>query len=354
MLFLSIPTAQAGEVTLAWDASSGPVAGYRVYYGQQSGNYTSTTPTAPSLITTTIHTTPDLPAGTYYFAVKAFDSAGNESGFSNEVSTTVSAPTATAPVEYTRLINLSTRDWTGTGDNVMIAGFIISGGSPKQVLIRAIGPSMASAGVPNLLYDPTLTLYSGQTVLASNNNWQDSQAAAIQATRKAPPDPHESAILTTLNPGPYTAIVRGVSDTTGNALVEVYGIDHPETRLVNVSTRGRTETGDDVMIAGFVISGNSPKQVLIRAIGPTLSAAGVPGALADPTLTLHSGQTVLASNNNWQDSQAAAIQATGKAPTDPYESVILATLNPGPYTAIVRGVNGTVGNALVEVYDLSD
>lgn len=254
------------------------------------------------------------------------------------------------PSTTSRLINISTRDWVGTGDNVMIAGFVIGGSSPKQVLIVATGPSMASAGVPNVLLDPTLTLYSGQTVIASNDNWLNSPTvAAIQATGLAPSNPSESAILITLNPGPYTAIVRGVSNTTGNALVAVFERNNPSAPLINISTRGRTETGDNVMIAGFIIDGSSPKQVLVRAFGPTLTTAGVPGALADPTLTLYSGQNVLASNNNWQDSQAAAIQATGLAPANPSESAILITLPPGPYTAIVRGFNNTVGNTLVAV-----
>ncbi|MCB1823318.1 MAG: hypothetical protein KDJ54_01465 [Candidatus Competibacteraceae bacterium] len=357
MLFFSISPARAGQVTLAWNPSSGPVAGYRIYYGQQSKNYTSIIPIAPNLITTTTYTILDLPEGLYYFAAKAFDNAGNESDFSNEVNTTV-VTTSTEPTttsrQNSRLVNLSTRDWVGAGDNVMIAGFIIDGNGPKQILIRAIGPSMASADVPNLLYDPTLTLYSGQTPIASNNNWQDTQAAAIQTTGKAPNDPHESAILTTLNPGPYTAIVRGVSDTTGNALIEVYEINNLDNRLSNISTRGQIETGDNVMIAGFIIGGDNPKKILIRAIGPTLTASGVPGILADPTLTLYNGQTPIASNNNWQDTQAAAIQTTGKAPNDPHESAILTTLNPGPYTAIVRGVSDTTGNALVEVYDLDE
>ncbi|MCB1826613.1 MAG: hypothetical protein KDJ54_19345 [Candidatus Competibacteraceae bacterium] len=257
---------------------------------------------------------------------------------------------AGSPSATSRLVNIATRDWVGTGDNVMIAGFIIGGSSPKQVLIEATGPSMTSAGVPNVLRDPTLTLYSGQTVIASNDNWQNSPtAAAIQATGLAPSNPSESAILITLNPGPYTAIVRGVSDTTGNALVAVFELSNPSAPLINISTRGRTETGDNVMIAGFVIGGSSPQQVLVRAFGPTLTTAGVPGALADPTLTLYSGQTVLASNDNWQDSQAAAIQATGLAPSNPSESAILITLPPGPYTAIVRGFNNSVGNTLVAV-----
>ena len=356
---LSTAPATPAPVTVGWDASSGSVAGYHIYYGQLSNRYTSTGTVAANA---TSYTTPDLAAGIYYFAVTAFDSTGDESSYSNEVSTTVAAaapkptdggsPNPGSSTQSAQLINLSTRAWVGTGDSVLIAGFVIRGSSPKKVLIRAIGPSMAKAGVPNLLYDPTLTLYNGQTVLASNNDWQDSQKTAIEATGKAPPDPQESAILTTLNPGPYTAIIRGANDTTGNALVEVYDIERSAIRLINVSTRGRTETGGSVMIAGFVIGGSSPKQILVRALGPALNAAGVPATLADPTLTLYQGQTVVTSNDNWQDSQKTAIEATRKAPLNLQESAILKTLNPGAYTAIVRGANSTVGNSLVEVYDL--
>ena len=390
-LILLFPVfATAAQVSLQWEPSSGPVSGYRIYYGKYSKKYLINIKIDSS--STTNHTINNLADGLYYFAVTAFDGAGKESDFSNEVSAIVAGastsgsggsnsktpdpsttgsgggsnsetpgtetptPTETGvPTQGSsstaRLVNLSTRAWVGTGDNVLIAGFVIKGGSPKQVLIRAIGPSMAKAGVPNLLYDPTVTLYKGQTVLASNNNWQDSQAAAIQATRKAPSDPQESAILTALDPGPYTAIVRGVGDTTGNALVEVYEINGSESRLINVSTRGRTENGDNVMIAGFVVA-NNPKRVLIRALGPALSGANVPDALADPTVTLFRGQSVLTSNDNWQDSQKLELQALRKTPTHAQESSILATLQPGAYTAIVRGANGTVGNSLIEVYDL--
>lgn len=394
LLFPSIAT--SAQVSLQWEPSSGPVAGYKLYYGKLSKKYTTNLKINSGSATS--YTLRDLADGLYYFAVTAFDGTGKESDFSNEVSAVIAAPatpgsgggtntaspkpttpgsgggTNTASPDPTtpqtevpgpvntatpgqgssssaRLVNLSTRAWVGTGDNVLIAGFVIKGNSPKQVLIRAIGPSMAKASVPNLLYDPTLMLYNGQTVVASNDNWQDSQAAAIQATRKAPPDPQEAAILTTLQPGAYTAIVRGVKDTTGNALVEVYEIDGPDNRLINVSTRGRTENGDNVMIAGFVIA-NNPKRVLIRALGPTLSAANVADALADPTVTLYRGQTVLASNDNWQDSQKAELQAARKTPGNAQESSILTTLQPGVYTAIVRGVNGAVGNSLIEVYDL--
>ncbi|MBL8258593.1 MAG: fibronectin type III domain-containing protein [Candidatus Competibacteraceae bacterium] len=392
--------ATAAQVSLQWEPGSGPVAGYKVYYGKYSKKYTTNIKISSNTINS--YTVTDLPDGLYYFSVTAFDGAGKESNFSNEVSTIIAGPATTgtggsstkpsnpsttgsgggsnpqtpntetpaptgsgsgsgtdtgtgAPTQGSsasaRLVNLSTRAWVGTGDNVLIAGFVIKGTSPKQVLIRAIGPSMAKANVPNLLYDPSLTLYKGQTALASNDNWRDQQATAIQASGKAPLDPQESAILTTLDPGAYTAIVRGVQDATGNALVEVYDLSGSENRLINVSTRGRTETGDNVMIAGFVVAHN-PKRVLIRALGPALNAANVSDTLADPTVTLYRGQTPLASNDNWQDTQKATLQALRKAPSNARESSIVTTLQPGAYTAIVRGVNGAVGNSLIEVYDL--
>ena len=351
---LSSP-AVAARITLAWSASSGPVEGYRLYYRSTTTPGTAILPAPPGLISSTTYTTPDLPAGTYYFKVKAFGTGDRQSGFSNEAKaiipdqptdqtatkpansptavssapkTTASLPEKTASTESgaaaqnpaltsERLKNLSTRGWVGTGDEVMIVGFGITGTLPKQVLIRAIGPSLAKAGMSNLLYDPTLTLHKGQDVLARNDNWQDQQAAAITATNKAPQDAQEAAILITLNPGLYTAIVRGVSDTTGNALVEIFETGPTESRLTNLSTRGRTEARDGVMIAGFIVGGTHPRRVLIRAIGPTLSAAGVSDALADPALTLYSGQTAIASNDNWRTAQASEIEATGKAPGDP-------------------------------------
>ena len=251
-----------------------------------------------------------------------------------------------------RLANISTRGQVLTGDNVMIGGFIIGGSSPKKVLIRAVGPNLANFGVPGVLANPMLQLYSGQTVIASNDDWGPaSNSAAIQATGLAPVSPQESAILTTLAPGAYTAIVSGVGGGTGVGIVEVFEADHPEYPLINISTRGQVQTGDNVMIGGFIIQGNASQTVLIRAVGPNLANFGVPGVLANPTLQLYSGQTVIASNDDWQSaSNAAEIQATGLAPVSSLESAILITLAPGAYTAIVSGVGGGTGVGIVEVF----
>ncbi|MEI2772664.1 MAG: hypothetical protein V9G98_18660 [Candidatus Competibacter sp.] len=268
-----------------------------------------------------------------------------------QVNTTGSGPTSNS----TLLTNLSTRGWVGTGDSVMIGGFIISG-TAKKVLITAKGPALADAGVPSVLADPNLTLYdsSGQAILGNDNWGTAANAAEVQAHSARPRYAQEAAILTTLNPGAYTAIVRGTNSTTGNALVEVYDLEtNSAARLTNLSTRGWVGTGDSVMIGGFIISGTA-KKVLITAKGPALADAGVPSVLADPNLTLYdsSGQAILGNDNWGTAANAAEVQAHSARPRYAQEAAILTTLNPGAYTAIVRGTNSTTGNALVEVYEV--
>jgi hypothetical protein len=252
------------------------------------------------------------------------------------------------------LLNISTRLPVGTGSDVLIGGFIVQGPGTKLLLIRGIGPSLASAGIANALADPFLELHdaTGATIL-SNDNWADTQQAEIAATGIPPKDSHDSAILATLYPGAYTAILRGVNSTTGIGLVEAYDLNAGEVQPVNISTRGRVQTGDNVMIGGFIIGGTQPMKVLVRAIGPSLVSAGITDALADPTLELHNPNgSLLFSNDNWQDTQKTDIQATGIPPSNTLESAILATLTPGGYTAIVAGKNSGTGVAVVEVYNL--
>jgi hypothetical protein len=237
----------------------------------------------------------------------------------------------------------------------MIAGFIIQGSSAKKVLIRARGPSLAVApfNVPGTLADPFLTLYSGATPIDTNDDFaQHANAAQIPADW-TPGNAKEAAIVTTLNPGAYTAIVNGVSSTSGVAIVEVFEIDQPGTPLINIATRGPVYTGDNVMIAGLIIQGDAPKTVLITARGPSMAGPphNVPGTLSDPVLTLYSGQTPIASNDDWGGaSNASQIQTAIGAPTNPKESAILITLQPGAYTAIVNGANNATGLGIVEVF----
>jgi len=266
-----------------------------------------------------------------------------------------------------QLANISTRMSVGTGDNVLIGGFIVQGTQPKRVLVRAIGRELTRYGVPNVLADPILELHdSSGALLATNDNWGDSpNKQAIIETTLAPSDGSESAIIASLpaNNAAYTVIVRGANNTTGVGLVEAYDLDSSaNSRLANISTRGSVQTGDNVMIGGFIVQGNAPKTVIVRAIGPELTQYGVPNVLADPTLEIHNDTgALIASNDNWQTThiggiitanQVSAIQNSGHAPTAASESAIIANLPPGNYTAIVRGLNNTTGVALVEVYEL--
>ena len=273
-----------------------------------------------------------------------------------------------------RLTNLSTRAFVRTGDNVIIGGFIVQGTEPKRVIIRAIGPELTQYGVPDILANPTLALHDGTgALIASNNNWATtiiggiitaSQVGDIMNSGHAPTDGLESAIIADLPPGNYTAIVRGVNRTMGVALVEVYDLTLVGSSLVNISTRAFVQTGDNVMIGGFVIRGGTPERVIVRAIGPELTQHGVPNVLADPTLELHNGTgALIATNDDWQTTilggiittdQVSDIRNSGHAPTDANESAIIADLRPGNYTAIVRGVNSTTGVALVEVYAIGE
>jgi hypothetical protein len=245
----------------------------------------------------------------------------------------------------------------------MIGGFFITGSEPKTVIIRARGPSLGSEGVEGeLLNDPTLEVHQEATVVASNDDWKlrpdgSSQQEEIEGTGIPPSDDREAALVVTLAPGPYTAIVAGKDGTTGIGLVEVYDLaTGADSKLANISTRGFVETGSNVIIGGFIIrplDGASAKLV-IRAIGPSLSGQGVEGALEDPTLEVHDvNGALLGSNDDWaQDDGAAEIENNHIAPTDPRESATLQTLAPGNYTAIVRGKDDTTGVGLVEVYAL--
>jgi hypothetical protein len=247
-----------------------------------------------------------------------------------------------------------------TGDNVGIGGFIITGTGPKHVLLRAIGPSLTGSGVPNALADPVLELHGpGAFVTITNDNWRDDpvQEALIIASGIPPTNDLESAIDATLVPGNYTAIVRGKNNTSGVGLVEVYDLSQAvPAKLANISTRAFVSTGNNIVIAGFILGGNSGNdRIAVRGIGPSLTASGVPNALADPVLELRDGNgTLLVSNNDWQDNpvQASELIAAGLAPTNDLESGISKTLPPGTYTALLAGLNNGTGVGLVEVYDL--
>ncbi len=254
------------------------------------------------------------------------------------------------PAPPKSILNVSTRLRTQTGDNVLIGGFIVGGTEPKKLLIRATGPSLPVTGK---LMDPTLELHNPDGSIVINDNWNQHRTDVL-ASGLAPADEHEAAIVATLQPGVYTAIVRGSADTTGVALVEVYDLSpNSNSKITNISTRGKVEIDDNVMIAGFIIGGDQPTKVIVRALGPSLTASNVAGVLTDTTLELHdSNGTAFAFNDDWQSDQVQEIKDTKLAPPDPHEAALVRTLPPGLYTAIVHGKNNATGVALVEVYNL--
>ena len=262
----------------------------------------------------------------------------------------------------TQLLNIATRLNVLTGDNVLIGGLIITGGFSKKVMLRGTGPSVPISGA---LSDPTLELHFPNGSVVTNNNWKindatgQSQEAELRATGLAPTSDLESAMVQTLPPGAYTAIVRGANDGTGIGLVEAYDLDQASaSKLGNISTRGFVDIGNNVMIGGLILgpAGSGSGKVLMRAIGPSLS---VPQTLPDPTLVLRNANgDPIATNDNWKindstgQSQETEIRATGLAPSNDLESIVITILPPGSYTAIVAGKNGQTGVGLVEVYKL--
>ena len=244
-----------------------------------------------------------------------------------------------------------------TGDNVGIGGFIVTGNAPKRVIVRAIGPSLTHFGVPDVLADPVLELHgAGGFVTLTNNNWRDTQEDEIQATGIPPTDDLEAAIVVTLAPGSYTAIERGLNNTVGVGLIEIYDLNQgADSKLANLSTRAFVSTGDNIVIAGFLLSENvTSDRIVVRGLGPSLAAVGVPNTLADPTLELRDANgALLVANNDWQDNavQAAELIAAGLAPTNHFEAGIAATLPPGLYTALLAGLSNGTGVGLVEIYD---
>jgi hypothetical protein len=261
------------------------------------------------------------------------------------------------------LINVSTRLRVLTDERVLIGGFIITGSESKRIAIRALGPSLASAGLSGLLTDPVLELRAADgSLIATNDNWQTDVAAfELTAYGIGPANDLEAATVQTLAPGAYTAIVRGTNNPTGFAnstgigLVEMYDLtETTNSLLANISTRGFVDTGDNVMIGGFIVGAGSSGKILVRALGPSLASAGISGALADPLLEVHdSNGATIKTNDNWQsDASASEIQAAGLAPSNVNEAAILSPLSPGAYTTVVRGQGSSTGVALLEAYNL--
>jgi hypothetical protein len=259
-------------------------------------------------------------------------------------------------------LNIATRLRVDLGDKVMIGGFIIRGNTAKAVVLRGLGPSLVNMGVPaaSVLSDPVIELHAPNgSLITSNDNWKDSpQRSQFEGTVFQPTDDRESVILASLQPGAYTVVIRGVANTTGIGVIEIYDNNQAaDSDLANISTRGFVQTGNDVLIGGFTLGGNNnPTNMVVRALGPSLASFGLTNLLADPTLELHnSNGTIMVANDDWQSDPVSAAQliANGLAPSDSKESGIFTSLAPpGQFTAIVAGKNGGVGIGIVEIYNL--
>ena len=260
------------------------------------------------------------------------------------------------PDEPVELTNISTRGNVGTGDKILIGGFVLSSGVQRTILVRALGPSLSVGGA---LANPQIEVRASDgAVVGRNDDWRDFQEQEITATGLAPTNDLEAALI--VHPdtdGNFTVLLSGVNGGTGIATVEVYALGGTSIvflqDFLNISTRGNVGTGDNVLIGGVIVQGGAPQRAIVRAIGPDLGAAGVTGSLQDPTLELHDAEgTLLASNDDWRSDQEQEIIASGLAPQDDRDSAILASFLPTSYTAIVRGKNDTSGIALVEIYKL--
>lgn len=265
-----------------------------------------------------------------------------------------------------RLMNLSVRTQAGIDDQTLIAGFALSGAGTKSLLVRVIGPTLNAFGLSGTLADPIVEIAPlGQTNVATNNNWGGTASlkgtfSAVGAFPLANDASADAALVFSPTAGAYTAKVTGPNNTTGVALVEVYDAGSGNTpRLTNVSARTQVGVGDDALIAGFVVNGNVPKKLLIRAIGPTLGVFGVDGTLGDPVLDVRplGSENIVATNDDWRGTTAlkaafGSVGAFALAADNSRDAATVIELPPGAYTVTVTGKNSTTGVALVEVYEL--
>jgi len=276
----------------------------------------------------------------------------------------------------TRLANLSTRGVVGNGNRALIVGFVIAGNESRRVLVRAVAPTLAAPpfNLSGTISDPVLDVTNSSAVtVASNDDWHAGGAeaelqAAFSVIGAFPllDGSADAAVITTLPPGSFTAAISSKSGTEGLAIVEAYDLDgtaDESNRLINLSTRGFVGTGDQIMIAGFVVSGTGPRKYILRGVGDTLKDFGVPeGYLDDTTLELYdSTGALLRKTDDWdspaffQPELTAAFTAAGAFQlTDRQESAMLLTLHPGTYTIHLAGFENSTGLALAEIYEVSN
>ncbi len=302
--------------------------------------------------------------GSSYTVPAAMES---DAGEYTVVATNSAGSVTTLPITVTilasRIANLSILSVLSVTSPELTVGFFASG-TNKSLLVRAVGPALAQFGLIPLAR-PGLSIYSGQTPIAVNEGWdrapnapQISAAATRVGAFTLPPASEDSAALNSFANGSYSAIVRARNGPpTGSVLVEIYDADTSTGRLTNVSALAPVGPGAN-LVAGFVLSGNTSKRLLIRAIGPGLGAFGRTGVLADPQLSVirAGSQTALTANDNWGGDQAmvATFFSVGafNLANNSKDAAVVVSLEPGAYTVQVSGVGATSGDALVEVYEL--
>ena len=369
-----------------WPTTEGPTSNpaFRspiYYYGHGATNTTGCAIVGGAFYNPPVPQIPSSYIGRYFFAdlcsgwIRVFDpTAGTATGFATGISSPVDLHVGPDGALYylaqgsggqvfrvsalpAQALNISGRARVGTGQGVVISGFIVTGTTPKRVGVRALGPSLANFGVSGPLADPIIQLNRGDgSLVMVNDNWKNTQQAEITAAGLAPSDDREAALIATLPAGNYTAIVSGKNGGTGVTLAEVYDLDQAaDSRLANISTRAPVGTGSNVLIGGFITGSKiGATRVAIRALGPSLQQFGIANSLPDPRLELHGANgALLAANDNWQSdaTQAALITGYGLAPPNNLESAIAISLAPGRYTAIVTGKNNQTGIGLIEIYD---
>ena len=367
-----------------WPITEGPTGNpaFRspiYFYGHGTNNMTGCAIVGATFYNPPVPQFPSSYTGKYFFAdlcngwIRVFDpTAGTATGFATGIVNPVDLHVGPDGALYylvragqvfrvsalpAQALNISGRARVQTGEGVAITGFIVTGTAPKRVGVRGIGPSLVNFGIPSALADPVIQLHRGDgSLVMANDNWKNTQQAAITGAGLAPSNDKEAALIATLTAGNYTAIVTGKNGGTGVALAEVYDLDQAaDSRLANISTRAQVGTDSNVLIGGF-ITGNriGATRVAVRALGPSLQQSGIANPLPDPRLELRDANgALLASNDNWQSnaSQAALITSYGLAPPNPLESAIAISLAPGQYTAIVTGKNNQTGIGLIEIYD---
>lgn len=311
----------------------------------------------------------------YNTRLQKFSLPGGPTGPVTPPTTPPTTPTTPPPTTAARFVNLSSRLHTidGNASRAFIAGFVVSGTAPKPMLVRAVGPGLGQFGVGGTLENPRLQIFSGDRLVAESEDWTDTPTMRATCERvgafQLTPGSRDAALITTLAPGNYSAHVVA-NGGSGVALVEVYDAENtqPATQLVNLSTRGFVDTGDSVLVAGFVVQGDTPKRVLVRGIGPALTGFGVSGALSDSTVKVFHGSTLVAQNDDWgtplatpggaAPSSGADVAAAGTAtgafnlPAGSKDAALVVLLVPGAYSAVVSGAGDGTGAGLVEVYEI--